>query len=338
MTSHVAGVIGHAEAGGPQIEVYRWPGEDDEAEDSDDDDEGECESARSRRFNRLGGCLGLLHDMQFLTCFSGYHDSDVEEFDESSVASLTPESTPGGSPASTAALSGDDSGIAALSLSEVGGFSDADFRSECTQSLDRAFEEGHAVENAAIELKTLRMASNVPLTAVKEVITAFLVSKIPLKDNDQAGQKKAVNAMISRWGSLLSAIGSESPVENVLLLQVSAHFFRIRRCSQTMCCSRIAPARRKGSSSLVTSLPHIIMMILWKTRISRLGRLMHDLNNLPGAQAIPAVSKGCYSSKPFTRSQAMRMIRSNNQILDWFYLCCTWLYQLRKISYYLIHS
>jgi len=139
------------------------------------------------------------------------------------VASSTPESTPSGSPASTAALSGEDLGITALSLDEAGnGFSDADFRSECTQSLDRAFEEGHAVENAAIELKTLRMASNVSLTAVKEVITAFLASKIPLKDGDATAQKKVVNVMISRWGALLSAIGSESPVENILQLQVSA--------------------------------------------------------------------------------------------------------------------
>lgn len=166
------------------------------------------------------GFFWWLH--RFLFCYSGTHDSDVDEFDESSVASSTPESTPGGSPASTAALSGDDSHITSLSLSGAsGGFSDADFRSECAQSLDRAFEEGHTVENAAIELKTLRMASNVPLTAVKEVITTFLVSKIPLKENDQAAQKKVVNGMISRWGPLLSAIGSESPVENVLLLQVS---------------------------------------------------------------------------------------------------------------------
>jgi translation initiation factor eIF-2B subunit epsilon len=168
------------------------------------------------------GILGPLWLYRYLFYLSGNHDSDVDEFDESSIASSTPESTPGGSPTSTAALSGEDSGITSLSLSEAhGGFSDADFRSECTQSLDRAFEEGHAVENAAIELKTLRMASNVPLTAVKEVITAFLVSKTPLKDSDQATQKKAVNGMISRWGPLLSAIGSESPVENVLLLQVS---------------------------------------------------------------------------------------------------------------------
>lgn len=146
----------------------------------------------------------------------------MDEFDAPSIASSTPESTPSTTPTSTAALSeeDDDADITSLSLDDSpAGFSDSEFRSECTQSLDRAFEEGHSVANAAIELKTLRMASNVPLTAVKEVVIAFLVSKIPLKTEVPA-QKKEVSNMISRWGGLLGAIGLESPVESVVLLQV----------------------------------------------------------------------------------------------------------------------
>lgn len=154
---------------------------------------------------------------------AGIDDSDVESVGVSSTASSTPESTPSGSPISTASLTAsaeDDQDMTSLSLDDApAGYSDAEFRFECTQSLDRALEEGHTVENAAIELKTLRMASNVPITAVKEVVIAFLVSKIPL-DDDQATQKKAVNAMIARWGGLLMAIGSETPVESILMLQV----------------------------------------------------------------------------------------------------------------------
>lgn len=95
----------------------------------------------------------------------------------------------------------------------------ADFRSECIQSLERAFDEGHTVDNAAIELKTLRMASNVPLSAVKEVVVGFLVSKVPLVEN-AAAQKAEVNKMIERWGGLVRGIKGEDPVESILILQV----------------------------------------------------------------------------------------------------------------------
>ena len=55
---HIAGVIGHAGAGGPQIEVYRWPGEGEGTEGSDDEG-GERETTRSRKLNRLGKCAGV---------------------------------------------------------------------------------------------------------------------------------------------------------------------------------------------------------------------------------------------------------------------------------------
>ena len=97
--------------------------------------------------------------------------------------------------------------------------SSADFRSECIQSLERAFEEDHTVDNAAIELKTLRMASNVQLRSVKQVVIGFLLSKIQLTGT-LAQQKQAVNKTIERWGPLLPAIGGEDPIENTLLLQV----------------------------------------------------------------------------------------------------------------------
>lgn len=210
-------------------DVYRWPNEDEEADqNSDDEDENERETTQSRRFNRLGmygPAPFQLFKHSRMRLVSGIHDSDVDWLEISSTASSTPESTPSGSPTSTAALtlSGDDDDeLSAISLDDTpAGYADADFRFECTQSLDRALEEGHTVENAAIELKTLRMATNVPITAVKEVVITFLVSKIPLSP-DAVTQRKAVNEMIARWGGLLGAIGSESPVESIILLQVSS--------------------------------------------------------------------------------------------------------------------
>lgn len=51
----IANVIGTPVPGGRPLEVYRWPNEDEEANHgSDDEDENEHETARSRKFNRLG--------------------------------------------------------------------------------------------------------------------------------------------------------------------------------------------------------------------------------------------------------------------------------------------
>ncbi|PPQ70755.1 hypothetical protein CVT25_000076 [Psilocybe cyanescens] len=96
---------------------------------------------------------------------------------------------------------------------------DAEFRTEVTQSLERAFAEGHSVENASVELKTLRMASNVPLRRVKEAVVAAIVEKIVIVDGDAAGQRKEISTVISRWGDLINRIGGVDPVETVSILQ-----------------------------------------------------------------------------------------------------------------------
>ena len=57
----------------------------------------------------------------------------------------------------------------------------SEFQAEVTQSLDRAFAEGHSVDNASVELKTLRMASNVPLRKIREAIVAAIVERIEVE-------------------------------------------------------------------------------------------------------------------------------------------------------------
>jgi translation initiation factor eIF-2B subunit epsilon len=98
--------------------------------------------------------------------------------------------------------------------------SEAEFLSECVQSLQRAFVEGHSVDNAAVELKTLRMASNVPLRRVREVVIGFIVDKIPL-DKDAATQKRELLQVTKRWGKLVLAIGGANGAETVAILQVT---------------------------------------------------------------------------------------------------------------------
>jgi translation initiation factor eIF-2B subunit epsilon len=100
---------------------------------------------------------------------------------------------------------------------------DAEFRTEVQQSLERAFAEGHSVENASVELKTLRMASNVPLRRVKEAVVAAIVEKINVVEGDAGLQRKEIGAVIGRWGELIDRIGGVDPVETVSILQVNTH-------------------------------------------------------------------------------------------------------------------
>jgi len=113
------------------------------------------------------------------------------------------------------------SDISAAHISEAGLMADKEFRSEVKQSLERAFAENHSVDNAAVELKTLRMASNVPLTRVKEAVISAIVEKIPIIEEGGPLQRKEVSSTIARWGQLINRIGGVDPVETITLLQVS---------------------------------------------------------------------------------------------------------------------
>lgn len=97
--------------------------------------------------------------------------------------------------------------------------SSADFVSECRQSIARAYEEGHTIENASIELKTLRMASNVPLKRVAEAVLGFLIERIELVEAP-AAQRAKVNDVMGRWGPILGSIGWKDAVETIFIVQV----------------------------------------------------------------------------------------------------------------------
>lgn len=96
----------------------------------------------------------------------------------------------------------------------------SEFQHEVKQSLDRAFAEGHSVDNAAVELKTLRMASNVPLQMVREAVVAGIVSRIKIVEGGGLPQRQEIAAMISRWGGLVNKIGGIDAVETIEILQV----------------------------------------------------------------------------------------------------------------------
>jgi translation initiation factor eIF-2B subunit epsilon len=98
---------------------------------------------------------------------------------------------------------------------------ESEFKHEVELSLERAFAEGHSVDNAAVELKTLRMASNVPLIRVREAVVGAIVERITIVEGGGAPQRKEIASVVERWGSLINQIGGVDAVETVSVLQVS---------------------------------------------------------------------------------------------------------------------
>ncbi len=94
-----------------------------------------------------------------------------------------------------------------------------EFQTEVRLSLDRAFSEGHSLENASVELKTLRMASNVPLRRVREAVVATIVERIPLVEG-AVPQRVEIKNWVDRWGDLINLIGGVDGVETTSILQV----------------------------------------------------------------------------------------------------------------------
>ena len=103
------------------------------------------------------------------------------------------------------------------------------------------------MDNASVELKTLRMASNVPLRKVREAVVAAIVERIEVVEGDPAKQRVAIGKMVQRWGPLIDRIGGIDPVETVEVLQVCFSFVLLLLCglgdfkrdmrSYTDCCS-----------------------------------------------------------------------------------------------------
>ncbi|TRM61898.1 nucleotide-diphospho-sugar transferase [Schizophyllum amplum] len=177
-----------------------WPREEPEEEEQSDvdDDEYNVENPRNQRFMRLADdCWDL--EVSDEGTDSDDEDSDSSSDDESTFSVPTNASQ--------------------TSLPVVEKAAEHEFQKEVAQSLERAFAEGHSVDNAAVELKTLRMASNVPLIRVRESVVGAIVERIPIVAGDPAGQRRAIAQVIGRWGDLINQIGGMDAVETVTVLQ-----------------------------------------------------------------------------------------------------------------------
>lgn len=148
---------------------------------------------------------------------------DVDEGSTSDSESSEEEETSSEEDARThsAASSATSLPLSMPTLPSSDAMAESEFQNEVAQSLERAFAEGHSVENASVELKTLRMASNVSLSLVREAVVAAIVEKIKVVEGGAIPQRKEIAMVVGRWGSLIDKIGGVNAVETISCLQVS---------------------------------------------------------------------------------------------------------------------
>ncbi|KAL4068016.1 nucleotide-diphospho-sugar transferase [Scleroderma yunnanense] len=187
---------------GPDTNAIIWP------DPSNDEDEeiDEVDLPINQRLMRIGDVtpdLGL-SDPDSDTSSDSEAEDDDDHFDgsdlSSSVNSLPLAAT------SNLVQQADEAAI-------------SEFQHEVKLSLERAFVEGHSVDNAAVELKTLRMAHNVPLRRVREAVVGSIVNRIKIVEGGGAPQRQEITTVVRRWGELIDKIGGVDPVETVEILQ-----------------------------------------------------------------------------------------------------------------------
>ncbi|WVR03095.1 hypothetical protein IAU60_000084 [Kwoniella sp. DSM 27419] len=179
---------------GPNSVGFLWPNEEEEPpSDSEDEGDDPYEHPRNKKLLQLGRRL------------SNLSSSDP------SLSTLSKASTSAASSPASVATSASLPDIPMLSLDSG---PPAAFYSEARDSLRRAYEEGHQIENAVIEFRTLVLSYNAGLDRAREEIVKFFLSKVDLTQG-AAGILRSTTAVFSRWAPFVQ--GFSSDLTNVAL-------------------------------------------------------------------------------------------------------------------------
>ncbi|GMK58734.1 hypothetical protein CspeluHIS016_0601760 [Cutaneotrichosporon spelunceum] len=161
---------------GPESTGFFWPSEEEEANEDSDDEEAEdpFEHPRNKMLLQLGRRLSNL---------------SVSDVSVSTLSIASSEESEGDM---------DDLGLGDLNL---GAGDLTEFKQECQSSLQRAYAEGHAVQNATLELKTLVMGYDSGIDPAREQVVNFFMSRISLEGG--MAQILANGTEIwGRWGDM----------------------------------------------------------------------------------------------------------------------------------------
>ncbi|GAA5998409.1 translation initiation factor eIF2B catalytic subunit epsilon [Rhodotorula paludigena] len=190
---------------------YFWPAEELGADDEDSDDEDALDP-RNLSVTRLGHKLGNLHLSSSSSSLSSLsRNGSTTSLDTG--ASMTDEE--GLTDSELPTIAGLDALQPEVSTSKASS-KQSEFVTECLHSLDRSFAESHTVDNAAIELKTLRMASNVDLGEVRRVVVPYVLRR--------CGGAAGAGAVLARWGGLVANLTGEQEDAMVDCLLVAQEF------------------------------------------------------------------------------------------------------------------
>lgn len=205
-------------------------GAEDESESDDDEDEEIDEDIANLRLR----AIGFNDDSES----KGLRDTEDELDDNESVSSIAFDSEFGSddedldgfsddgrsthSSSAFSHVSGTRGGVTNLTLDdevdtqlekEAVSARLAEFETEARASLMRALEENHSIDNASLELKTLRMASNVSLRDVQKVVVETLLDRCKPTD------PKSVQALVVRWGKLIAQVSQDDEQQAVVVMQ-----------------------------------------------------------------------------------------------------------------------
>lgn len=220
---------------------YLWPargmpsGADEESESDDEEEADPMETANNLRHLVIGHKEGYepseaSDDLSSIEADSEYGDFSSEEDSDH-------EDDHAGQSGITAISDGPDDGISSrmgdMNLSTGPTSYEeaeearrlADFRSEAAETLQRAFEDDHTIENATIELKTLRMSSNAPQSEVRKIVVEQLLEGCSVTD------AKKTTQWLSRWSPLLVEVTTTDDAKEHL---------EILLAMQGYCASRMA--------------------------------------------------------------------------------------------------
>ncbi|KAI0318651.1 nucleotide-diphospho-sugar transferase [Amylostereum chailletii] len=195
---------------GPNSNAFVWPRKRAlGGGNMDEEEEASVENFHNQRLMRIGDDHPELDLSDEGSVTSSEEEESSDDDDDFTLNRASPSS-------STTSL---QTTLAAAAVSAGEHAADSEFQSEVRQSLERAFAEGHSLENASVELKTLRMASNVPLRRVREAVVASIVERIPVVDGPVL-QRTEIKQWVDRWGELINLIGGIDGVETVTILQM----------------------------------------------------------------------------------------------------------------------
>ncbi|WFD36354.1 translation initiation factor eIF-2B epsilon subunit, GEF [Malassezia cuniculi] len=199
---------------GTSAQGYLWPPlEPRNGDDSDDEDEDPHECAANAQLYQILNDTEVQLTDDSLSSIDADSDAFVDSDTESDISS--DDSIPSFMSARGSMSLTLPDGAESQTLGEKMESEQrlSEFRAEAEASLARAMEESHAPDNAAIELKTLRMASNVPTSEVKKVAIPFILGRCNVE------QAKETADFLDHWGPLIREVAQDDQVEALAVMQ-----------------------------------------------------------------------------------------------------------------------